>query len=82
MSTSENGGIARRLLDPRGQVSVADLAGEKLDRAVTNDSAQGVSRHVDAGSDDDLADERGIAISVGLSRLRLRWRHESVVDRG
>jgi urocanate hydratase len=57
-----------------GQVSVADgsaLAGEKLQRVLTNDPAMGVFRHVDAGypAAVKVAEERGLDIpsrSAGL----------------
>jgi urocanate hydratase len=41
-----------------GQVTVADgsaLAGEKIQRVVTNDPGMGVIRHIDSGDSDDLS---------------------------
>ena len=60
-------GIGRSL--HAGQVCVADgtaLAGEKLQRVLTNDPGTGVMRHVDAGYTraEEVADERGVRIPM------------------
>ena len=52
-----------------GQVSVADgteLAGEKLQRVLTNDPGMGIIRHCDAGYDDAavVAEERGVRVPM------------------
>jgi urocanate hydratase len=52
-----------------GQVCVADgtaLAGQKIERVLTNDPGTGVIRHVDAGYDRaiEVADERGVRIPM------------------
>jgi urocanate hydratase len=60
-------GIGRSL--HAGQVCVADgtaLAGQKLERVLTNDPGMGILRHADAGYDDALAvaAERGVPIPM------------------
>jgi urocanate hydratase len=60
-------GIGRSL--HAGQVCVADgtvLAGQKLERVLTNDPGMGILRHADAGYDDALAvaGERGVPIPM------------------
>jgi urocanate hydratase len=52
-----------------GQVCVADgteLAGQKLERVLTNDPGMGVIRHVDAGYERaaEVADERGVRVPM------------------
>ncbi len=65
VSIHHGGGVGIGRSIHAGQVSVADgsaLAGEKLERVLTNDPATGVIRHVDAGYDRavDVAQERGV----------------------
>jgi len=60
-------GIGRSL--HAGQVVVADgtpLAGQKVERVLTNDPAMGVIRHVDAGYPiaEQVADERGVRVPM------------------
>ena len=60
-------GIGRSL--HAGQVTVADgtaLAGQKIERVLTNDPGMGVIRHVDAGYEDatEVAAERGVRIPM------------------
>jgi urocanate hydratase len=52
-----------------GQVCVADgteLAGQKIERVLTNDPGMGVVRHVDAGYEraEEIAAERGVRIPM------------------
>ncbi|WP_018786671.1 urocanate hydratase [Micromonospora sp. CNB394] len=60
-------GIGRSL--HAGQVCVADgsdLAGQKIERVLTNDPAMGVIRHVDAGYDDarEVAERTGVRVPM------------------
>jgi urocanate hydratase len=60
-------GIGRSL--HAGQVCVADgtgLAGQKLERVLTNDPGMGILRHADAGYDDALAvaTDRGVPLPM------------------
>jgi urocanate hydratase len=52
-----------------GQVCVADgtpLAGQKIERVLTNDPGMGVIRHVDAGYDlaETVAEERSVRVPM------------------
>jgi urocanate hydratase len=52
-----------------GQVCVADgteLAGQKIERVLTNDPGMGVIRHVDAGYDlaETVAEQKGVRIPM------------------
>jgi urocanate hydratase len=65
VSIHHGGGVGIGRSIHAGQVTVADgsdLAGEKLERVLTNDPGTGVMRHVDAGYDRaiEVADERGV----------------------
>jgi urocanate hydratase len=67
VSIHDGGGVGIGRSLHAGQVAVADgskLAGEKLQRVLTNDPAMGVIRHVDAGYPDarHVATERGVDI--------------------
>jgi urocanate hydratase len=67
VSIHDGGGVGIGRSLHAGQVAVADgskLAGEKLQRVLTNDPAMGVIRHVDAGypAARRVADERGVNI--------------------
>jgi urocanate hydratase len=44
-----------------------DLAGQKLERVLTNDPGMGVIRHADAGYDraTEVAGERGVRLPMG-----------------
>ena len=69
VSIHHGGGVGIGRSIHAGQVTVADgsdLAGEKLERVLTNDPAMGVVRHVDAGYDRAVAvaDERGVTIPM------------------
>ncbi len=69
VSIHHGGGVGMGRSIHAGQVSVADgtqLAGEKLERVLTNDPGMGVIRHVDAGYDraDEVADERGVRVPM------------------
>lgn len=69
VSIHHGGGVGIGRSIHAGQVSVADgsaLAGEKLQRLLTNDPGMGVIRHVDAGYDRavDVAAERGVRIPM------------------
>ncbi len=58
VSLHQGGGVGMGRSIHAGQVSVADgtpLAGQKLERVLSNDPALGVLRHVDAGYDDAVA---------------------------
>jgi urocanate hydratase len=69
VSIHHGGGVGIGRSIHAGQVTVADgtdLAGQKLERVLTNDPAMGVIRHVDAGYERavDVADERGVVIPM------------------
>lgn len=69
VSIHHGGGVGIGRSIHAGQVCVADgtpLAGEKLQRVLTNDPGTGVMRHVDAGYDRaaEVADERGVRIPM------------------
>ncbi|MGW4476201.1 urocanate hydratase [Nonomuraea sp. NPDC004354] len=69
VSIHHGGGVGIGRSIHAGQVTVADgsaLAGEKLNRVLTNDPGTGVMRHVDAGYDEavTVADERGVRIPM------------------
>jgi urocanate hydratase len=69
VSIHHGGGVGIGRSIHAGQVSVADgtkLAGEKLNRVLTNDPGMGVIRHVDAGYEHavEVADEKGVRIPM------------------
>jgi len=69
VSVHHGGGVGIGRSIHAGQVCVADgtaLAGQKIERVLTNDPGMGVIRHVDAGYDraDEVAAERGVAIPM------------------
>ncbi|TMR23098.1 urocanate hydratase [Nonomuraea turkmeniaca] len=69
VSIHHGGGVGIGRSIHSGQVTVADgtaLAGEKLNRVLTNDPGTGVMRHVDAGYDRaaEVADARGVRIPM------------------
>ncbi|MBI1379187.1 MAG: urocanate hydratase [Frankiales bacterium] len=69
VSIHHGGGVGIGRSIHAGQVAVADgtaLAGEKLQRVLTNDPGMGVIRHVDAGYDRacEVADDRGVRIPM------------------
>ncbi|MEV0378976.1 urocanate hydratase [Nonomuraea sp. NPDC050643] len=69
VSIHHGGGVGIGRSIHAGQVTVADgtaLAGEKLNRVLTNDPGTGVMRHVDAGYDEaaEVADARGVRIPM------------------
>ncbi|WP_149264078.1 urocanate hydratase [Actinomadura sp. K4S16] len=69
VSIHHGGGVGIGRSIHAGQVCVADgtaLAGEKLQRVLTNDPGTGVMRHVDAGYERaaEVADERGLRIPM------------------
>ena len=69
VSIHHGGGVGMGRSIHAGQVAVADgttLAGEKLQRVLTNDPGMGVIRHVDAGYEiaAEVADERGVRIPM------------------
>jgi len=69
VSIHHGGGVGIGRSIHAGQVCVADgtaLAGEKLQRVLTNDPATGVLRHVDAGYEiaDETAQEHGLRIPM------------------
>jgi urocanate hydratase len=69
VSIHHGGGVGMGRSIHAGQVCVADgtaLAGQKLERVLTNDPGMGVIRHVDAGYDSAaaVADERGVRIPM------------------
>jgi urocanate hydratase len=69
VSIHHGGGVGMGRSIHAGQVCVADgtaLAGQKLERVLTNDPGTGVIRHVDAGYESaaKVADERGIHIPM------------------
>ncbi|MGW8847238.1 urocanate hydratase [Streptomyces xiamenensis] len=69
VSLHHGGGVGMGRSLHAGQVTVADgtrLAGEKIQRVLTNDPGMGVIRHVDAGYDsaETIAAERGIRVPM------------------
>jgi urocanate hydratase len=69
VSIHHGGGVGIGKSIHAGQVCVADgtaLAGQKIERVLTNDPAMGVIRHVDAGYDkaEDVAAARGVRIPM------------------
>ncbi|MDI1460578.1 urocanate hydratase [Catellatospora sp. KI3] len=69
VSIHHGGGVGIGRSIHAGQVTVADgtaLAGQKIERVLTNDPGMGVIRHVDAGYDQavDVAAERGVRVPM------------------
>ncbi|MGP3954656.1 urocanate hydratase [Nonomuraea sp. 3N208] len=69
VSIHHGGGVGIGRSIHAGQVTVADgtaLAGEKVNRVLTNDPGTGVMRHVDAGYEEavEVADARGVRIPM------------------
>ncbi|HEV2371263.1 MAG TPA: urocanate hydratase [Streptosporangiaceae bacterium] len=69
VSVHHGGGVGIGRSIHAGQVCVADgtaLAGQKLERVLTNDPGMGVIRHADAGYDDavTVARQRGVAVPM------------------
>src|SRR5690606_3001834 len=69
VSIHHGGGVGIGRSIHAGQVTVADgtpLAGEKLNRVLTNDPGTGVMRHVDAGYEEAtaVAAERGVRVPM------------------
>jgi urocanate hydratase len=69
VSIHHGGGVGIGRSIHAGQVCVADgsaLAGEKLDRVLTNDPAMGVIRHVDAGYEQavDVAEHKNVRVPM------------------
>jgi urocanate hydratase len=69
VSIHHGGGVGIGRSIHAGQVCVADgteLAGQKIERVLTNDPAMGVIRHVDAGYDraSEVAAERSVAVPM------------------
>jgi urocanate hydratase len=69
VSIHHGGGVGMGRSIHAGQVTVADgsvLAGQKIERVLTNDPGMGVIRHVDAGYDraDEVAAERGVRVPM------------------
>ena len=69
VSIHHGGGVGIGRSIHAGQVCVADgtaLAGQKIERVLTNDPGMGVIRHVDAGYDlaETVADEKGVRIPM------------------
>jgi urocanate hydratase len=69
VSIHHGGGVGIGRSIHAGQVTVADgtdLAGQKLERVLTNDPGMGVIRHVDAGYERavDVAAERGVRVPM------------------
>jgi urocanate hydratase len=69
VSIHHGGGVGIGRSIHAGQVTVADgtaLAGQKIERVLTNDPGMGVLRHVDAGYPlaDEVARERGVKIPM------------------
>ena len=69
VSIHHGGGVGIGRSIHAGQVCVADgteLAGQKLDRVLTNDPGMGVIRHVDAGYDKarEVATDRGVRVPM------------------
>jgi urocanate hydratase len=70
VSIHHGGGVGIGRSIHAGQVTVADgteLAGEKIERVLTNDPAMGVLRHVDAGypEAETVAEQRRVRIPMG-----------------
>jgi urocanate hydratase len=73
VSIHHGGGVGMGRSIHAGQVCVADgteLAGQKIERVLTNDPGMGVIRHVDAGYDiaDEVARTRGVRVPMTESR--------------
>ncbi|MBF5029382.1 urocanate hydratase [Micromonospora sp. ANENR4] len=69
VSIHHGGGVGIGRSIHAGQVCVADgtaLAGQKIERVLTNDPAMGVIRHVDAGYDDarEVAERTGVRVPM------------------
>ncbi len=69
VSIHHGGGVGMGRSIHAGQVTVADgsvLAGQKIQRVLTNDPGMGVIRHVDAGYDraEEVAAERGVRVPM------------------
>ena len=69
VSIHHGGGVGIGRSIHAGQVCVADgtdLAAQKIERVLTNDTGMGVIRHVDAGYDRaaEVADERGVRVPM------------------
>jgi urocanate hydratase len=69
VSIHHGGGVGMGRSIHAGQVCVADgteLAGQKIERVLTNDPGMGVIRHVDAGYDlaAQVAEERGVRVPM------------------
>ncbi|MGX7824379.1 urocanate hydratase [Actinokineospora sp. 24-640] len=69
VSIHHGGGVGIGRSIHAGQVTVADgtaLAGQKIERVLTNDPAMGVIRHVDAGYDAAaaVAEQRGVTVPM------------------
>jgi urocanate hydratase len=69
VSIHHGGGVGIGRSIHAGQVTVADgtaLAGQKIERVLTNDPGMGVIRHVDAGYElaEDVAAEKGVRIPM------------------
>ncbi len=69
VSIHQGGGVGMGRSIHAGQVTVADgsvLAGQKIERVLTNDPGMGVIRHVDAGYDRavEVAAERGVRVPM------------------
>ncbi|WP_327030649.1 urocanate hydratase [Micromonospora sp. NBC_01740] len=69
VSIHHGGGVGIGRSIHAGQVCVADgtaLAGQKIERVLTNDPAMGVIRHVDAGYDDarEVAEATGVRVPM------------------
>ena len=69
VSIHHGGGVGMGRSIHAGQVTVADgspLAGQKIERVLTNDPGMGVIRHVDAGYEraDEVATERGVRVPM------------------
>jgi urocanate hydratase len=74
VSIHQGGGVGMGRSLHAGQVCVADgtaLAGQKLERVLTNDPGTGVLRHTDAGYERaaEVAGERGIRIPIRRERV-------------
>ena len=73
MSIHHGGGVGIGRSIHAGQVCVADgteLAGQKLERVLTNDPGMGVIRHVDAGYERGGRGGRGSAASASRCQQR------------
>ncbi|NBE81720.1 urocanate hydratase [Micromonospora rubida] len=73
VSIHHGGGVGIGRSIHAGQVCVADgtaLAGQKIERVLTNDPAMGVIRHVDAGYDAarEVADHTGVRVPMAEGR--------------